>query len=129
MPESDLAASVVIADDDLFEGGYVVAALVAAGQPVIGPVRSSEEVYALIDGRGPPRAVVLAVELADGPSWDLAEALRTRDIAHLLLIGRSAHEDHDLRGRSVLQKPFGAYQVVEWVAQCGAAHQPAHMCG
>ncbi len=113
--------AILIADADSFESGYIVSALQAAGSSVIGPLQSGGEVRALIDEGPPPRAVILGNHLSDGPIWALVETLRDRDIAHLLLIGPPWEEEPDLTGISVLRKPFGAYQVVEWAAQFAPA--------
>lgn len=110
-------SAIFLADADSFESGYIVSALQAAGSSVIGPLQSGGEVRALLDSGPPPRAVILGNRLADGPVWELVETLRGREIAHLLLIGPPWEAEPDLTGISVLRKPFGAYQVVEWAAQ------------
>jgi DNA-binding NtrC family response regulator len=115
---TNIGDAVLFADDDTFQIAYVGSALTAAGHTFIGPIRSSDGVRDLIAGGATPRAVVLASWLADGPSWQLVEELRAREISHLVLICPSERET-DFGATSVLKKPFAAYQVVEWVARQG----------
>lgn len=125
MAETNFADAILIADGDNFESGYVLAALEAAGLPVVGPLRSAGDVELALAGGTSPRAVVLANRLSDGPTWALAERLRERGIAHLVLIGPPWDGDSvDPPGISVLRKPFGAYQVVEWASQFAACATP-----
>lgn len=109
--------TVLVADQEDFESGYVSSALQLAGATVIGPLHSIAEVRALLAQEPAPRLAVLGCRLTDGPAWDLIETLRGRGIACLLLIGPPWDERWDLNGTPVLQKPFAAYQVVEWAAQ------------
>lgn len=113
--------TVVLADQDSFEAGYVSAALRDAGATVIGPLRTASEVNDALAASPPPRAVVLGNRLPDGSAWLLARTLRSRGIAHLMLISPPWGEEGDLIGLSVLRKPFGAYQVVEWATQFAVA--------
>lgn len=118
MVETDTSNAIWIANDDMFEGGYVSAALVGAGASVIGPLLSICDVRSLIESGAVPRAIVLADHLTDGPVWELAKTLRSRGIACLILLGPSGADDRgDLNDIPVLRKPFGAYQVVEWASQ------------
>lgn len=109
--------TVLIADLDSFESGYVATTLQASGAIVIGPLQSADEVRARLAAGPPPGAVVLGDRLADGLARDLIPTLREQNIAHLLLIGAAREESGDLSGIPVLHQPFGAYQVVQWAAQ------------
>lgn len=115
--------TILIADQDEFESGYIASALTAAGAVVIGPFRSRSEL-AIAIGAGPdPRAIIIGARLADGTTWDLAERMCADGIDHLVLIGSVADEEgRDLTDMAVLRRPFAAYQVVEWAEAlaCGS---------
>lgn len=117
--------TILIADQDDFESGYIASALTAAGAVVIGPVRSCDDLAAVMAAGPEPRAIIVGARLADGPTWDLVDRMRRDGTDHLVLIGRPADEEgRDLTDMAVLRRPFAAYQVVEWAgALVGAVHR------
>jgi hypothetical protein len=125
---TDISNTILVANQDMFESGYVIAALAAAGASVIGPMSSIVDIRTLLESGAIPKAIVSADHLIDGPVWELTETLRGHGIAYLILLGSSNHDDFgELDGIPVLRKPFGAYQVVEWVSQV-ERHVVAAVC-
>lgn len=102
-------AAVLIADHDLFQGGYVEAVLIARGIATLGPFRDAESAIAAIETPGLGAAVI--AQPSDG-AGGLAEELDRRGIPFLTL----THLADDRTGPT-LERPFAGYQVADWVAQ------------
>lgn len=108
---------VLLADDDVFECGYVEAVLAARGIAVVGSSIAEEPVLATIEGQALSAAVVTH------PSEpQMLDALGRQGIPYLVL-ARQADIPVD-PNRPVLVRPFAAYQVADWVLTVLADQRP-----
>lgn len=107
--------TILVAEDEYYLADYIVSAIQSAGGAVQGPFPSAEQALArLSDPTDPPDAATLNVNLLDGPSYPVADALAE---ARIPFVFASANNSATLPARFALSphlsKPFAAYQVVQ----------------
>lgn len=113
--------TILVGDDDPFESGYIGSMLQGAGATVAGPMGSIAELRAWLAASPAPGAVILGARLSGGAAAELVASLQSRKIACLLLMPPGAGQPLADPGVSILERPFGAYQVVEWAEYVAAA--------
>ena len=103
---------VLLADAASFEAGYLVAVLHARGVEVLGP---STDLSCALAAIATPRGclVVLAHPFGAEDRGRLIEALSASGTPCLTLPPSAALRP--LRHAAVLERPFAAYQVADWV--------------
>ena len=107
--------TVLVAEDEYYLADYIVSAIQSAGGRVQGPFPSVEQsLDQLSETADRPDAATLNVNLLDGPSYPVADALAG---AHIPFLFASANSSSTLPARfsrsPLLSKPFAAYQVVQ----------------
>lgn len=83
---------VLVVEDDWFLAETICQELAESGAEVLGPAPSVNDALALLDQHGVPDAAVLDVELSDGLSFPVAEALRAEQVPVVFATGRAFHE-------------------------------------
>jgi CheY-like chemotaxis protein len=97
---------ILVADDEPLIAMILEDWLAELGCETLGPAGSVREALALIDGERPD-AAILDVRLSDGPSYTIAERLRTLGIPFAFASGQDAADiDARFRDAPMLSKPF-----------------------
>lgn len=110
-----MSLRILIADNDTFRREYVLSGLVPLGVTIVGPTLTSSEACNLLESSSIADVVIMSDRLDDGPADQLISAVRRLGIPHLVLVGSERPAVHELAASSVLQKPFAAFQVADWV--------------
>ena len=109
--------TILLVEDDYLQARAATATLERAGARVIGPVASAANAFALI-AADKPAAVVLDINLGNGPSFDIADRLQSEGIPFLFLTGYdevSIPERFDSVPRG--EKPLQEARLVELVGR------------
>jgi two-component system, response regulator PdtaR len=98
--------NILVLEDDPLLAMQIADELQAAGYAVIGPATTVEAALALIQ-RQRPDATVLDVNMGDGTSMSVAEALRALGVPFLALTGNAhIHQPPVFRDAPWLAKPY-----------------------
>lgn len=104
---------VLVVEDEYFLADDIAAALRQLGAEVIGPVSNSEEALAEISVQTSIDIAVLDVNLGEGASYPVAEALRARNIPFVFGTGyEAAHLEAGYEDVPRWQKPFNPDALV-----------------
>jgi DNA-binding response OmpR family regulator len=116
--EPDLTGRrVMVVEDEYYIATDTARALRGAGASVVGPCPSAEVATAEVDKRRPD-AVIVDINLGNGPSFELAESLKARGIPFLFITGYD--EDvipPEFADVDRLQKPVELRQMIEAVSK------------
>lgn len=107
---------ILVAEDDFYLANDAERVLRAAGARVVGPApRSPEALEAL--GREAIDAAVVDINLGDGPTFELADALMAAGVPFVFVTGYDEVQiPARLAGVEILQKPTGMQRAAEVLA-------------
>lgn len=110
--------SVLVVEDDYYMASDTAAALRGAGATVLGPCPSEDATLDLLETETPTHAVLDLNLGGGGPRFEIAHALKERDVPFIFLTGYDPDVvPADLAGIVRLQKPVTFSSIVEAVAQ------------
>ena len=114
-PDALRGRTIFVAEDEYYLADYIVSAIQSAGGTVQGPFPSAGQALdGLSDTADLPDAATLNINLLDGPSYPVADALADANIPFLFASANSSATLPPRFSRSpLLAKPFAAYQVVQ----------------
>jgi CheY-like chemotaxis protein len=117
----------LIAEDTSSTAWFLYDILAEAGYDIVGPAATSKIAAELV-ARSRLDAALLDINLADGPSFSVAESLAARGIPFAFLSGYDAGDiPLHLRDRPIVGKPIGFDRVLNVVIEiCGPAGKYAH---
>jgi DNA-binding response OmpR family regulator len=105
---------VLIVEDDWFVAQVLAQELEDIGAEILGPVPSVADALRLLDEQGRPDVAVLDVELKDGLSSPVADALRAQKVPTVVATGRSCTEVEALYpDLPCVAKPLAPSKVLE----------------
>ena len=108
MPDAkDLSGrSILVVEDDFYLASDTERALRAAGAEVVGPVPRATLALAALAG-GDLDAAVVDINLGEGPSFAVAEALKRAGVPFVFVTAQSPSEiPEQYRNRPVIPKPY-----------------------
>ncbi|AZO59007.1 MAG: response regulator [Mesorhizobium sp.] len=109
--------TVLIVEDDFYLADDTQQILESAGAFVSGPVSSPQDALAAILEEKRPDCALLDVNLGGGPSFELAFALRARNIPFVFLTGYDAEIiPEEFASTPCLQKPVEPAKLLAAVA-------------
>jgi CheY-like chemotaxis protein len=113
---------ILVADDEPLIAMVIEDWLTELQCEPVGPVGTVREALALIDAN-PPDAAILDVRLADGPSYDIADRLRTLKVPFAFASGQDAGDiEVRFQDAPLLSKPFDFDQVRKVLAVMVPGH-------
>jgi len=114
MLPTDLAGrSILIVEDDWFIASYIESGVSQAGGTPIGPFATNADALATLDRAPSIAAATLNIDLDDGPSWPIAQALARRAIPFVFISARVGSSlPAPFGDRPIVAKPFATHQVV-----------------
>jgi CheY-like chemotaxis protein len=108
---------VLVVEDDYFIAADETSALQGAGAEVIGPCQTRDAALAALADRRPTGAIV-DINLGEGPSFAVAEALRDRSVPFVFVTGYDQSViPTAFAGIQRLQKPLDLRQAVRSLAE------------
>jgi CheY-like chemotaxis protein len=116
---------ILVVEDQYLIGVETVEALQDAGAATLGPCLDERTALAALTGERPDAAVV-DVDLGQGPTFKVADALTARDVPFVFFTGFSQGtipERFDGVGR--MQKPVHVEHVIAAIAQLLGAAEPS----
>lgn len=115
MNEVLLGLRVLIVEDEYYLATEAQRVLEAAGAIVYGPCRNSSDALALL-ANATPHVAILNVNLGEGPSFDLALALKAQSIPFLFLTGYEQNViPAEFAGIQRLEKPLSKDGLIKAV--------------
>ncbi|RWK27906.1 response regulator [Mesorhizobium sp.] len=112
--------TVLIVEDDFYLADDAQQILENAGACVSGPVSTAQDARALLEEKRPDCAL-LDVNLGSGPSFELAFALKARNIPFVFLTGYDAEMiPEEFASIPCLQKPVKPAKLLAAVAALGS---------
>ncbi len=116
--EPDLTGRrILVVEDDYYLATDTSRALRGAGAEVVGPCATEDDAWAELNDRRPD-AVVVDINLGQGPSFKLAETLTDRGIPFVFTTGYDAEViPAKFEGIERLQKPIQLRQIVGAIAK------------
>ena len=106
---------VLIVEDDYYLATDMVRTLGQAGAEIIGPVPSVRDALRLLAAQ--PEAAVLDVELQDGKSFPIADALTQRDIPFVFATGSVEAIPVEHRARPICPKPMSVAALLSALSE------------
>lgn len=122
MPLSD--CNVLVVEDDCRIASSICAAIASAGGTPIGPCATILDALAKISELEAIDGAVLDVQLGEGLSYPLAQALKMTRIPFMFLTGLAKEEMSAAFASSpYMRKPFTASSLVRALSDCGIEAQ------
>jgi DNA-binding response OmpR family regulator len=109
--------AVLIVEDDFYLADDLRQALEDAGATVLGPAGNARDALRVID-RTPPDCTILDVNLGEGPTFEIAGALKARAIPFIFATGYDASNiPPEFADTLCLEKPLNLRKLVVAVVE------------